>query len=83
LFRNRKVPRPKLAFDDILKPALKKQESKRDRFEEDIMKAILEKGEDDTEDKPLELFSESLKGYVKDIKELQNGGSLTKKATIN
>ena len=35
------------------------------------MKAILEKEEDtEIDEKPLEIFSESLKGYVKDIKEL-------------
>jgi hypothetical protein len=56
-----------------------KKEKKRDRFEDDIMKTILEKEEtDDFNEKPMEIFSESLKGYVKDIKELQTGGQIGK-----
>ena len=43
LFRNRKVPRPHLSFDDVLRPALKKAEKKRDKFDDDIIKAILER----------------------------------------
>lgn len=54
LFRNRKVPRPQLPFDNVLKPAILRQERKRDRFEDDIMKTILEKEEDpELEEKPL------------------------------
>ena len=36
------------------------------------MKTILEKEEDDEEEKPLEIFSETLKNYVSDLKELQS-----------
>lgn len=71
LFRNRKVPRPKLPYDDIIKPAILRQQKKFDHFEEDIIKGILEKEEWEDEDKPLEIFSESLKGYVQDVQKLQ------------
>lgn len=68
LFRNRKVPRDSLEFDSILKPAIQRREKKIDRFEEDIIRTILEK--EDIEDKPLELFTPSLKGYIKDLHNL-------------
>lgn len=65
LFRNRKVPRETLPFDNILGLSIKRQQKKFDHFEENIIKAILEKEE--MEDKPLELVTKSLKGYVKDL----------------
>ena len=71
LYRNKKVPREKLPFDDLIKPAVLRQQRKHDHFEEDIIKGILEREEWEDEDKPLKIFSESLKGYVKDVKELQ------------
>jgi len=71
LFRNRKVPRAKLPYDDIIKPSILRQQKKHDHFEEDIIKGILEREEWEDEDKPLQIFSESLKGYIKDVKELQ------------
>jgi hypothetical protein len=45
LFRNRKVPREKLPYDDIIFSQVKRQERKRDKFDEDIIKAILEREE--------------------------------------
>lgn len=70
LFRNRKVPREKLPYDDIIKPAILRQKKKHDYFEEDIIKGILEREEWEDEDKPMAVFSESLKGYVKDLQNL-------------
>lgn len=70
LFRNRKVPRAKLPFDDILTPAIARQAKNRDRFEEDIIKTILEREDREDDEKPLEILSESLKGYIKDLKGL-------------
>ena len=67
LFRNRKIPREKLPYDDIIKPAILRQQKKHDPFEEDIIKGILEREEWQDEDKPLEIFSESLKGYIADV----------------
>lgn len=58
-----------MEFDSILKPAIQRREKKRDRFEEEIIKTILEREE--LEDKPLELVTESLKGYIKDLHNLQ------------
>lgn len=75
LFRNRKIPRDKLPFDDILRPALLRQEKKRDRFEEDIIHAILDREETEIDSKPLEIVSESLKGYIKDLRDLQTNSS--------
>ena len=71
LFRNRKVPREKLPYDDLIKPAILRQQKKHDYFEEDIIKGILEREEWQDEDKPLEIFSESLKGYIQDVKQIQ------------
>lgn len=71
LYRNKKVPRAKLPYDDIIKPAILRQQKKHDHFEEDIIKGILEREEWEDEDKPLEIFSESLKGYIKDVHKLQ------------
>ena len=71
LFRNRKVPREKLPYDDLIKPAILRQQKKHDYFEEDIIKGILEREEWQDEDKPLEIFSESLKGYIHDVKQIQ------------
>lgn len=71
LFRNRKVPREKLPYDDLIKPAILRQQKKHDHFEEDIIKGILEREEWQDEEKPLEIFSESLKGYIHDVKQLQ------------
>lgn len=44
----------------------------KDYYEEDIMKVILESGEQDEVERPIELFTDTLKNYVKDIKSLQN-----------
>jgi len=71
LFRNRKVPREKMPFDDLIKPAILRQQKNHDHFEEDIIKGILEREEWEDEDKPLEIYSESLKGYIHDVKQLQ------------
>lgn len=71
LYRNRKVPREHLYFDDILKPSLQKAEKRKDKFDDDIIRAILERGEIDEDEKPLKIFSESLKGYITDVKDLQ------------
>lgn len=64
LYRNRKVPREPLLYDTLLKPAIMRAEKKRDKFDDDIIKAILEREETDQDLKPLNIFSESLKGYV-------------------
>ena len=69
LFRNKKVPRESLQYDSVIKPTLLRAERKRDHFEEDILKAILEK--EDEDGKPLELVTPALKGYMQDLKELQ------------
>jgi hypothetical protein len=71
LYRNRKVPREKLPYDDLIRPAILRQQRKHDHFEEDIIKGILEREEWQDEDKPLEIFSESLKGFIHDVKQLQ------------
>ena len=71
LYRNRKVPRAKLPYDDIIKPSILRQQKKHDYFEEDVIKGILEREEWEDENKPLEVFSESLKGYFKDVQNLQ------------
>jgi hypothetical protein len=72
LFRNRKVPREHLPYDDIIKPAILRRERQRDHFEEDILRPILDEEEEwEDEDKPLQLFTPSLKGYVEDVKALQ------------
>jgi len=70
LYRNRKVPRERMAFDSILKPAILRAEKKHDHFSEGIIKNILEREEWEDEDKPLQIFSESLKGYVKEVQQL-------------
>ena len=71
LYRNRKVPRAKLPYDDIIKPSILRQQKKHDYFEEDVIKGILEREQWEDENKPLEIFSESLKGYIKDVETLQ------------
>lgn len=71
LFRNKKVPREKLPYDDLIKPAILRQQKKHDHFEEDIIKGILEREQWEDEEKPLQIFTESLKGYVKEVHELQ------------
>lgn len=71
LYRNRKVPREKLPYDSIIKPAIIRAQKKHDHFSEDIIKGILEREEWEDEDKPLQIFSESLKGYVKEVQQLQ------------
>lgn len=71
LYRNRKVPRAKLPYDDIIKPSILRQQKRHDHFEEDIIKGILEREEWEDENKPLEIFSETLKGYIKDVQNLQ------------
>ena len=71
LYRNRKVPRAKLPYDDIIKPSIIRQQNKHDHFEDDIIKGILEREQWEDENKPLEIFSESLKGYIKDVQTLQ------------
>ncbi|CDW91502.1 50s ribosomal protein l4 [Stylonychia lemnae] len=73
LFRNRKIPRESLAYDTLLPNHVARQERKRDRFDEDIIRSILER-EDfaEIEDKPLQIVTESLKGYIQDLKELQD-----------
>jgi hypothetical protein len=68
LYRNRKIPREKLPYDDLIKPAIIRQQKKHDYFEEDIIKGVLEREEWEDEDKPLEIFSTGLKGYIKDLK---------------
>ena len=45
LYRNKKVPREKLPYDDIIKPAILRQQKKHDYFEEDIIKGILDREE--------------------------------------
>lgn len=72
LFRNKKIPRERLPYDEIIKNSVRRTEKKRDRFEEDIIKAILEREETEADQKPLELVTESLKGYIRDIKDMQN-----------
>lgn len=47
LYRNRKVPREELLFDDVLRPQLVLAEKKRDKFDDDIIRAILEREETD------------------------------------
>ena len=69
LFRNKKVPREPLKYDSVIKSTLLRAERKRDHFEEDILKAILEK--EDEDGRPLELITPTLKGYMQDLKELQ------------
>jgi large subunit ribosomal protein L4 len=70
LYRNRKVPRERLPYDSIIYPAIRRAEKKHDHFSEDIMKVILEREQWEDEDKPLHLFTESLQGYVKEVKQL-------------
>jgi len=82
LFRNKKVPREKLAYDDILKPGIMRQEKKRDRFEEDIIKHILQQEDVEGLDKPIELVTESLKGYIKDLRDLQATGNTSKTSKV-
>lgn len=72
MYRNRKVPRENLPYDEVLTPQIRKAEKKKDKFDDDIIKAILERPETDADEKPLQIFSESLKGYVNDLKEMQN-----------
>lgn len=64
LFRNRKVPREALPFDEVLSPQIRLKEKRRDRFEEDIINSILEREGVDLDNKPLEIVSESLRGYM-------------------
>lgn len=40
------------------------KEKRRDRFEEDIINAILEREDVDLDTKPLDIVSESLRGYM-------------------
>ena len=47
------------------------EQKKHDYFEEDVIKGILEREQWEDENKPLEIFSESLKGYIKDVETLQ------------
>ena len=71
LFRNRKVPRAKLPYDDIIKPTILRAQKKHDHFSEDIIKNILEREEWEDENKPLQIFTPTLKGYIEEVKELQ------------
>jgi len=43
LYRNRKIPRESLAYDNLLPNHVERLEKKRDRFDEDIIRSILEK----------------------------------------
>jgi len=71
LFRNRKVPRESLGYDEILSPQIRLKETKRDHFDEDIIKSILEREDaGDLDNKPLEIVTESLRGYIHDLHEL-------------
>ena len=71
MYRNKRIPRPELAYDKYLKPRIQKKEKKERTVEERIIKKILETPEEDgDEDKPLTLYTESLKGYFKDLKNL-------------
>jgi hypothetical protein len=74
LFRNKKVPRESLPFDSVLGPQLRLTARKRDKFDDDIIKSILEREETDEDGKPMQIFTESLKGYVEDLKTLQGKG---------
>lgn len=71
LFRNKKVPREKLPYDDILYGSIRRAEKKKDHFDEDIIRAILEREETEEDSKPLEIITESLKGYMHELKDLQ------------
>ena len=71
LYRNRKVPRAKLPYDDIIKPTVLRAQKRHDHFEEDIIKGILEREEWEDEEKPLQIFTESLKGYIQDVQQVQ------------
>lgn len=72
LFRNRKIPREALPYDDILSPQIRLKERKRDRFEEDIIHSLLEREDADFDSKPLDIVTESLRGYMHDLKTLQD-----------
>jgi hypothetical protein len=64
----------------VLKPQLKLAAKKRDRFDDDIIKAILERPETDADEKPLQLFTESLKGYISDLKDIQTKDKVAKES---
>lgn len=83
VFRNRKVPRPALTMDQYIKQQVIKKEKKANTVEEKIIKKILEEPEKDgQEKKPLVVYSESLKGYFKELKELQEKSGV-KEATAS
>jgi hypothetical protein len=44
-YRNRKIPRDELAYDTVLSPLIRRAEKKTDRFDDKIIKKILEEEE--------------------------------------
>ena len=65
-------------MDSILPYAIAQKEKKKDRFDEDIIKSILNQEEVEAQvDKPLKIYSESLKGYIEDLKKLQKEKNAT------
>ena len=79
LYRNRKIPRAKLPYDDVVFAQVRRQEKKRDRFDEDIIQAILQREENEEDGQPLELITESLRGFMHELKDLQKGSALPQK----
>jgi hypothetical protein len=54
LYRNKKIPREPLPFDKVLKCQLQRAEKKIDKFDDKIIRHILEKEETEAEmEKPL------------------------------
>jgi hypothetical protein len=73
LYRNKKVPRNPLPYDEWLPGLIKKKEKEAAKIENRIIKKIISDETDMDENKKLQIFSGGLKGYLKDIKELQLG----------
>jgi hypothetical protein len=69
-FRNKKLPREELAYDAHLSPQQRRKEKKFDRFNDGIIKEILENEDTEFEadERPLKLVTKSLDGYVQDLK---------------
>jgi len=69
-YRNRKIPREPLPYDDILQHQINRKEKKIDKFNDLIIKKTLEE-DPELFDKPLTLLTRSLKGYVRELKAVQ------------
>ncbi len=75
LYRNKKLPRQPLPYDEHLENYQAREEKKIDKYDHGIIKTILEAEETEEDSKPLHLYTPALKGYLRDLEEFQQNAS--------